>query len=156
MCYQDGKDCCQYGNIFLPPTEFFTFPHTGKAFCTLEGDRVSPQGPAFSGMGECKRSHSRDRKTFLGWGNGKKPYGWREKCSCIDMSMSSGKTSNNKDNIIMQGRQQTIGPTTAGPTIAEKHLSLYCGCYSGLPRLRWLTVYCIELLPSHCCCGFCC
>jgi hypothetical protein len=61
--------------FFPPPTEFLTFPHTGKAFCTLEGDRVSPQGPGFSGMGECKRSHSRDRKTFLEWGNGKKLWG---------------------------------------------------------------------------------
>jgi hypothetical protein len=48
----------------------FTFLHAIKVW-PLEGDLAWRQGPEFSGMGECKRSHSRDRKTFPAFGNAK-------------------------------------------------------------------------------------
>jgi hypothetical protein len=48
----------------------FTFLHAIKVW-PLKGDLAWLQGPEFTGMGECKRSLSRDRKTFPAFGNAK-------------------------------------------------------------------------------------
>jgi hypothetical protein len=54
----------------VPGMIHFTYLHAIK-FWPMEGDLAWLQGPEFSGMGECKRSHSRDRKSFPASGNAK-------------------------------------------------------------------------------------
>jgi hypothetical protein len=132
------------------PQIFLHFPMPEKTSGPRRetGSRLRDQ--AFPG--EWKRSHSRDQKTFLALGNGINSVDGGKNVPVE--SRLNGKTSNSKDNIIMQGRQQTIGPINSRANNSRKISSLYCCCYCGLPRLRWLSVYCIVLLPSHCCCGF--
>ncbi len=65
----------------VPGMRHFTFLHAIK-FWPLVGPLAWLQGPAFSGMGECKRLHSRDRKPFPAFGIAKYllPGTWRGFC----------------------------------------------------------------------------
>ncbi len=56
----------------------------------LEGDLAWLQGPEFSGMGECERSYSRDRKTS-GMGAGKKATARTSCCNILNATTPATK-----------------------------------------------------------------
>ncbi len=101
------------GTFFLPPTHFFVILPWRKILLVPGARPFTPLclvllcGSDFSGMGECYRSRSRDRKIFPAWGN--------VKVSRQGPEDLSGVSEERTSNIMLQGAiKRELGSGASG------------------------------------------
>jgi hypothetical protein len=100
----------------------------------LEGGLAWLQGIEFSGMGECKRSHSGDRKTFPAFGNAKVSFPGPEESGRL-FRQGRGKKATARTSC--SNIHNAMTPATVEPTTAETLASAWVPARAWVKTRAW-------------------